>query len=58
MHVEITKTWGYQESLIEEFHKATADFTDFDPLSEIFRIKSRYFTTDVEPEPILDIMMP
>jgi hypothetical protein len=32
--------------IIEEFHKATADFTDFDPMlsqAEIFRIKSRYF---------------
>jgi hypothetical protein len=45
--------WGYQESLELRFHKATADFTDFDPMlsQKYSELNQDIFTIDVEPEP-------
>jgi phosphoribosylformylglycinamidine synthase len=56
--VEITQNMGISGIIrIEEFHKATADFTDFDPMlsQKYSELNQDIFTTDVKPEPILDI---
>jgi phosphoribosylformylglycinamidine synthase len=56
--VEITQNMGVSGIIrIEEFHKATADFTDFDPMlsQKYSELNQDIFTTDVKPEPILDI---
>ncbi len=55
---EITQNMGISGIIrIEEFHKATADFTDFDPMlsQKYSQLNQDVFTTDVKPEPILDI---
>jgi len=56
--VEITQNMGISGIIrIEEFHKATADFTDFDPMlsQKYSELNQDIFTTNVTPEPILDI---
>ncbi len=56
--VEITQNMGISGIIrIEEFHKATADFTDFDPMlsQKYTELNQDIFTINVQPEPILDI---
>jgi len=56
--VEITQNMGIEGIIrIEEFQKATADFTDFDPmLSQKYReLPQTLFTINIQPEPILYI---
>ncbi|MFT5963450.1 MAG: phosphoribosylformylglycinamidine synthase [Flavobacterium sp.] len=56
--VEITQNMGISGIIrIEEFHKATADYTDFDPMlsQKYSELNQDIFTTDVKPEPILEI---
>ncbi len=56
--VEITQNMGISEILrIEEFHKATADFQDFDPMlsQKYSELNQDIFTIHILPEPILKI---
>ncbi|MBP6180779.1 phosphoribosylformylglycinamidine synthase [Flavobacterium sp.] len=56
--VEITQNMGIQGIIrIEEFHPATADFSDFDPMlsQKYTELNQAIFTINVLPEPILDI---
>ena len=56
--VEITQNMGISGIIrIEEFHKATADFSDFDPMlsQKYTELNQDIFTINVLPEPILDI---
>ncbi|KAF2340954.1 phosphoribosylformylglycinamidine synthase [Flavobacterium tistrianum] len=56
--VEITQNMGISGIIrIEEFHPATEDFTDFDPmLSQKFNeLDQEIFTINIQPEPILEI---
>ena len=56
--VEITQNMGISGiSRIEEFHKATADFSDFDPMlsQKYAELNQDIFTINVLPEAILDI---
>lgn len=56
--VEITQNMGISGIIrIEEFHYATEDFTDFDPMlsQKYTELHQDIFTINVTPEPILDI---
>ena len=56
--VEITQNMGITGIIrIEEFHYATEDFTDFDPMlsQKYTELNQDIFTINVTPEPILDI---
>ncbi|WP_310595029.1 phosphoribosylformylglycinamidine synthase [Flavobacterium sp.] len=56
--VEITQNMGILGIIrIEEFHPATGDFTDFDPMlsQKYTELHQDIFTINIEPEPILDI---
>ncbi|MFV8443066.1 phosphoribosylformylglycinamidine synthase [Flavobacterium sp. LB2P44] len=56
--VEITQNMGVSGIIrIEEFHKATADFSDFDPMlsQKYAELNQDIFTINVLPEAILDI---
>ena len=56
--VEITQNMGISGIIrIEEFHYATEDFTDFDPMlsQKYTELNQDIFTINVTPEPILDI---
>lgn len=56
--VEITQNMGIPGIIrIEEFHPATEDFNDFDPmLSQKFNeLDQEIFTINIQPEPILEI---
>ncbi|MBG6185693.1 phosphoribosylformylglycinamidine synthase [Flavobacterium sp. CAN_S2] len=56
--VEITQNMGISGIIrIEEFHKATADFSDFDPMlsQKYSELNQDIFTIKVLPEAILDI---
>ena len=56
--VEITQNMGISGiSRIEEFHKATADFSDFDPMlsQKYAELNQDIFTINVLPKAILDI---
>jgi phosphoribosylformylglycinamidine synthase len=56
--VEITQNMGISGIIrIEEFHPATEDFTDFDPMlsQKYTELHQDIFTINIEPEPILDI---
>lgn len=56
--VEITQNMGISGIIrIEEFHKATADFFDFDPMlsQKYAELNQDIFTINVMPEAILDI---
>jgi phosphoribosylformylglycinamidine synthase len=56
--VEITQNMGIEGIIrIEEFHKITQDFTDFDPMlsQKYAELDQDIFLIDVQPEPILDI---
>ncbi|WP_426095454.1 phosphoribosylformylglycinamidine synthase [Flavobacterium sp. DSR2-3-3] len=56
--VEITQNMGVSGIIrIEEFHKATADFFDFDPMlsQKYAELNQDIFTINVLPEAILDI---
>nr|WP_314895641.1 phosphoribosylformylglycinamidine synthase [uncultured Flavobacterium sp.] len=56
--VEITQNMGISGIIrIEEFHKATADFSDFDPMlsQKYAKLNQDIFTINVLPEAILDI---
>ncbi len=56
--VEITQNMGISRIIrIEEFHPATEDFTDFDPMlsQKYTELHQDIFTINIEPEPILDI---
>ncbi|MGZ9733765.1 phosphoribosylformylglycinamidine synthase [Flavobacterium sp. GNP002] len=56
--VEITQNMGIFGIIrIEEFHKATADFSDFDPMlsQKYAELNQDIFTINVLPEAILDI---
>ncbi|MFE3871055.1 phosphoribosylformylglycinamidine synthase [Flavobacterium sp. ZS1P70] len=56
--VEITQNMGIAGIIrIEEFHKATADFSDFDPMlsQKYTELNQDIFTINVLPEAILDI---
>lgn len=56
--VEITQNMGISGIIrIEEFHKATADFFDFDPMlsQKYAELNQDIFTINVLPEDILDI---
>ncbi|BDB52984.1 phosphoribosylformylglycinamidine synthase [Flavobacterium ammonificans] len=56
--VEITQNMGITGIIrIEEFHYATEDFTDFDPMlsQKYTELHQDIFTINVTPEPILDI---
>jgi phosphoribosylformylglycinamidine synthase len=56
--VEITQNMGIAGIIrIEEFHKATADFSDFDPMlsQKYAELDQDIFTINVLPEAILDI---
>jgi phosphoribosylformylglycinamidine synthase len=56
--VEITQNMGIAGIIrIEEFHKATADFSDFDPMlsQKYTELDQDIFTINVLPEAILDI---
>jgi phosphoribosylformylglycinamidine synthase len=56
--VEITQNMGILGIIrIEEFHPATEDFTDFDPMlsQKYTELHQDIFTINIEPEPILDI---
>jgi phosphoribosylformylglycinamidine synthase len=56
--VEITQNMGISGIIrIEEFHPATVDFTDFDPMlsQKYTELHQDIFTINVNPEPILEI---
>lgn len=56
--VEITQNMGISGIIrIEEFHKATADFSDFDPMlsQKYAELNQDIFTINVLPEAILEI---
>nr|WP_315234005.1 phosphoribosylformylglycinamidine synthase [uncultured Flavobacterium sp.] len=56
--VEITQNMGISGIIrIEEFHKATAEFSDFDPMlsQKYAELNQDIFTINVLPEAILDI---
>ncbi|CAM4051484.1 phosphoribosylformylglycinamidine synthase [Flavobacterium weaverense] len=56
--VEITQNMGISGIIrIEEFYKATEDFTDFDPMlsQKYAELHQDIFNINVQPEPILDI---
>ncbi|TDE06881.1 phosphoribosylformylglycinamidine synthase [Flavobacterium sandaracinum] len=56
--VEITQNMGISGIIrIEEFHKVTADFSDFDPMlsQKYAELNQDIFTINVLPEAILDI---
>ncbi len=56
--VEITQNMGISGIIrIEEFHYATEDFTDFDPMlsQKYTELHQDIFTINVNPEPILEI---
>jgi phosphoribosylformylglycinamidine synthase len=56
--VEITQNMGVSGIIrIEEFHPATEDFNDFDPMlsQKYTELHQDIFTINIEPEPILDI---
>ncbi|TDD74199.1 phosphoribosylformylglycinamidine synthase [Flavobacterium caseinilyticum] len=56
--VEITQNMGISGIIrIEEFHKGTADFSDFDPMlsQKYAELNQDIFTINVLPEAILDI---
>jgi len=56
--VEITQNMGISGIIrIEEFHKETADFSDFDPMlsQKYAELNQDIFTINIKPEPILDI---
>ncbi|WP_338648156.1 phosphoribosylformylglycinamidine synthase [Flavobacterium sp. KS-LB2] len=56
--VEITQNMGISGIIrIEEFHKVTADFSDFDPMLSLkyAELNQDIFTINVLPEAILDI---
>lgn len=56
--VEITQNMGISGIIrIEEFHPATEDFTDFDPMlsQKYTELHQDIFTINVTPEPILEI---
>lgn len=56
--VEITQNMGISGIIrIEEFHKVTDDYTDFDPmLSQKYKeLNQEVFTINIQPEPILEI---
>ena len=56
--VEITQNMGISGIIrIEEFHKSTADFSDFDPMlsQKYAELNQDIFTINVLPEAILDI---
>ena len=56
--VEITQNMGITGIIrIEEFHKATADFNDFDPMlsQKYTELNQAIFTINVQPEAILNI---
>ena len=56
--VEITQNMGIAGIIrIEEFHKATADFSDFDPMlsQKYTELDQDIFTINILPEAILDI---
>ncbi|MFE3866544.1 phosphoribosylformylglycinamidine synthase [Flavobacterium sp. LS2P90] len=57
--VEITQNMGIAGIIrIEEFHNVTADFSDFDPMlsQKYAELDQDIFTTNIKPEPILDII--
>ncbi len=56
--VEITQNMGISGIIrIEEFHYATEDFTDFDPMlsQKYTELNQNIFTINILPEPILEI---
>ncbi len=56
--VEITQNMGISGIIrIEEFHPATKDFTDFDPMlsQKYTELHQDIFTIDIQPESILNI---
>ncbi len=56
--VEITQNMGISGIIrIEEFYKATEDFTNFDPMlsQKYSELNQDIFTINIQPEPILDI---
>ena len=56
--VEITQNMGISGIIrIEEFQKATADFSDFDPMlsQKYSELNQDIFTIHIQPEPILEI---
>ena len=56
--VEITQNMGVSGIIrIEEFQKATADFSDFDPMlsQKYSELNQDIFTIHIQPEPILEI---
>ncbi|WP_310378032.1 phosphoribosylformylglycinamidine synthase [Flavobacterium sp.] len=56
--VEITQNMGISRIIrIEEFHKVSTDFTDFDPMlsQKYTQLNQDIFTIHIQPEPILDI---
>ena len=56
--VEITQNMGINGILrIEEFHKVTEDFTDFDPMlsQKYTELNQEIFTIHIQPESILNI---
>jgi phosphoribosylformylglycinamidine synthase len=56
--VEITQNMGISGIIrIEEFYKATEDFTDFDPMlsQKYSELNQEIFTINVQPEAILEI---
>ena len=56
--VEITQNMGISGIIrIEEFHRVSQDFTDFDPMlsQKYTELNQHVFTIDIAPEPILDI---
>ncbi len=56
--VEITQNMGISGIIrIEEFHKVSEDFTDFDPMlsQKYTELNQDIFTIHIQPEPILNI---
>ncbi|GEL10960.1 phosphoribosylformylglycinamidine synthase [Flavobacterium glycines] len=56
--VEITQNMGIEGIIrIEEFYKASEDFTDFDPMlsQKYTELNQDIFTINIQPEPILEI---
>jgi phosphoribosylformylglycinamidine synthase len=56
--VEITQNMGVPGIIrIEEFHPATEDFNDFDPMlfQKFNELDQEIFTINIQPEPILEI---
>jgi len=56
--VEITQNMGISGIIrIEEFHPATEDFSDFDPMlfQKFNELDQEIFTINIQPEPILEI---